>query len=56
MSQIPQKPVLIDRRLKFKFNKNQPYLNRGLDLNRSLNSLNLASVYICTDVFTGNTL
>ena len=44
----PQKPVLIERRLKswkisYKFIWNQPYLSGGLNLNSGLNSLNSAS-------------
>ena len=45
-----KKPVLIERRLKswrieYNFQWNQPYLSRGSNLSRGLNSLNLASRY-----------
>ena len=49
-SQIPQKPVLIDCRLKswktlYKFKWNEPYLSRGLNLNRGSNSASVSRIW-----------
>ena len=59
-AKIRQNPVLIQRRLKswnilYNFKWNQPYLNRGLNLNRRSNYLNSVTGFfsIFPSIFSG---